>query len=621
MLELILAAIGVSGLGWWLYKKKKRTQSSVVGSKAAALDNRIQQYQEPTNLQEMPAFEQMIHVIRQQAVSLNRCAIFKNESRKLWQISEEGDQPLLVLVMGEFSTGKSTFINTLLGAELLTTAQIPTTAVVSLLSYGDTPAVKLHHQDGSVTEYDFAKLDEITAEGDEAKQELRDNLDYVEIQYPNELLKQIHIVDTPGLNAHRERHTAKTVNFQDKADVVLWMFKADASGRSTELSAIKALGGRLKPIAIVNCIDNVLESDDYEDDEDPVEETLSRFRHRVGDAVSDVMGISALQAKRALETGDRQALEACGWTSFKQKLDETLVNRSVELKTRSMKDKLRAFIEQMSRLFHKYDSKHAENAKYFRNQESAVKEIHAEIENLEKIKTWLRKGMDEAESCQHEYQNTYGNCNVEAIDDTEKLINFAFKLGKQADCVVPLLEILPDDERWGPSIRDIQLIQEARERIVRSFDDWFAGYIRLCERSHDLEQEADQVENLRTEYENSGFFGGTPIFDFSGRRERLNNAVDSYNNNMENFRKNVNAHWNNYLNICKSALSVNVDIVAIEKKIYRLMEDELDYEKKQLVRLQEDFQSEQQRYETEKLELNQALQTVKALESAVGLLA
>lgn len=61
----------------------------------------------------------------------------------------------MVLVMGEFSTGKSTFINTLLGADVLTTAQIPTTAVISLLSYGETPAVKLHHQDGSVTDYDL----------------------------------------------------------------------------------------------------------------------------------------------------------------------------------------------------------------------------------------------------------------------------------------------------------------------------------------------------------------------------------------------------------------------------------------------------------------------------------
>lgn len=622
MLELMLIAIGVSGLGWWFYKKKKQKQESADSSGSiSSLDERIQQYQKPANLQEMPVFEQMIHTIRQQASSLNRCAIFQNESRKLWQISEEGDQPLLVLVMGEFSTGKSTFINTLLGAEVLTTAQIPTTAVVSLLSYGEKPAVKLHHQDGNVTEYDFAKLDEITAEGDEDKQALRDNLDYVEIQYPNELLKQIHIVDTPGLNAHREKHTANTVNFQEKADVVLWMFKADASGRSTELSAIKALGKRLKPIAIVNCIDNVLESDDYEDDEDPVEETLKRFRRRVGDSVTDVMGISALRAKQALAVGDKAALEACGWTNFKRKLDETLVHRSAELKTQSMKGKITDFIAQMSQVFQQYDKKHAENAKYFQNQESAEREIHEEIDNLEKIQQRIKCGIMENEAIRHEYQKTYATRDAEAIDDTEQLLNLAFSIGHQADWIVPLLEILPDDDRWGPSIRDIQLMQAEREKRVRSFERWFIKYGNLCDQLHDLEQEAEQVEELRTDYENSGLFGGEPIFDFSGRRERLNNAAGSFNSHLESHRNDVITHWQKYKNICKSALSVNEDIVALERKIYQLMEDELAYEKERLVRMQEDFHSEQQRYANEKLELVQALQTVKSLESTLTALA
>ena len=621
MFELILIAMGASGLGWWLYKKKRLQESAESSAPIISLDDRIQQYKEPANLQEMSIFDQMIHVIRQQAFNLNQCAIFRNESRKLWQISEEGDQPLLVLVMGEFSTGKSTFINTLLGADVLTTAQIPTTAVVSLLSYGDTPAVKLHHRDGNVTEYDFTKLDEITAEGDEDKQVLRDNLDYVEIQYPNEMLKQIHIVDTPGLNAHREKHTANTVNFQEKADIVLWMFKADASGRSTELSSIKALGKRLKPIAIVNCIDNVLESDDYEEDEDPVEETLQRFRQRVGDSVADVMGISALLAKQALKAGDSEALEACGWTNFKQKLDETLLNRSAELKTRSMKDKITDFIAQMTQVFQQYDKKHAENAKYFQNQESAEQEIHEEIENLKKIQQRLSCGIAEAEAIQHEYQTIYAPRNVEAIDDTKQLLNLAFSLGTQVDCVVPLLEILPDDDRWGSSIRDIQLMQAARERIVRSFESWFTRYSGLCGRMQDLEQEAEQVEELRTEYENSGLFGGTPIFDFSGRRERLNNAVGAFNSNMESHQNDVISHWQKYKNICKSALSVNEDIVALERKLYQLMEDELTYEKERLVRIQEDFHLEQEKYSNEKLELDQALQTVKVLESAVALMA
>lgn len=618
MLEFILIAAGMSGLGWWLYKRRKGLQEAENQPLLVSVDEQIQKYQEPENLKGMPIFEQMIHVIRQQASSLNRCAIFRNESRKLWQISEEGDRPLMVLVMGEFSTGKSTFINTLLGADVLTTAQVPTTAVVSLLSFGEKPAVKLHHQDGSVMDYDFACLSEITAEGDADKQALRDNLAYVEIQYPNEMLKKIHIVDTPGLNAHREKHTENTVNFQDKADVVLWMFKADASGRSTELSAIKALGKRLKPIAIVNCIDNVLESDDYEEDEDPVEETLMRFRRRVGDSVQDVVGISTLLARKAMVAGDTEALETCGWTGFRRKLDDVLVGQSVELKTRSVKEKLAEFIAQMAQVFQQYDKKHAENAKYFQNQESAEREIHEEIENLERVKKRLVCGMEEADVYQKEYQKTYDARGVDAIDDTEELMELAFKLGNQVDWVVPLLEILPDDERWGSSIRDIQLMQDERERIMRAFERWLNGYSNLCDRANDLDQESNQVEELRTDYENSGLFGGTPIFDFSGRRERLNSAVGAYNANLEKLQKDGAAHWQQYKSICKSAISVNVDIVALEKKICQLVEDELVYVQERLARMKNDFSLEQQRYETEKVELAQALKAVEVLKNAAA---
>ena len=613
MLEFLLIAVGAGGLGWWLYKRWKGKQGLADSSLLDALDERIKGYREPEDLKSMPVFEQMIHVIRQQASSLSRCAIFRDESRRLWQISEESDQPLMVLVMGEFSTGKSTFINTLLGADVLTTAQIPTTAVISLLSYGETPAVKLHHQDGSVTDYDFTRLGEITAEGDADKQALRDKLDYVEIRYPNEMLKKIHIVDTPGLNAHREKHTEKTVNFQDKADVVLWMFKADASGRSTELSAIKALGKRLKPIAIVNCIDNVLESDDYEEDEDPVEETLTRFRRRVGDSVQDVIGISSLLARQALAAGDAKALEACGWTGFRKKLDDVLVNRSAELKIRSVKEKLAEFIAQMSQVFQQYDKKHKENAKYFQSQESAEQEIQEEIENLEKVKQRLLSGMEEAASCRQEYQNTYADRGMESIDDTAQLMDLAAKLGSQANCVVPLLEILPDDERWGSSIQDIQLMQDEQERILRGFDRWFSHYYQICDRVDDLEREEDHVGELREDYENSGLFGGTPIFDFSGRRDRLNSAVESYNTHLEKLKRDVAVHWQKYKSTCKSAISVNVDIAALEKKICRLVDDELVYEQERLVRTKNDFHLEQQRYETEKTELDQGRQAVEVL--------
>ena len=46
------------------------------------------------------------------------------------------DRPLLVTVMGEFNSGKSTFVNALLGEEVAPMGITPTTATINLLKYG-----------------------------------------------------------------------------------------------------------------------------------------------------------------------------------------------------------------------------------------------------------------------------------------------------------------------------------------------------------------------------------------------------------------------------------------------------------------------------------------------------
>ena len=46
------------------------------------------------------------------------------------------DQPLLVTVMGEFSSGKSSFVNAFIGADVAPTGITPTTATINVVSYG-----------------------------------------------------------------------------------------------------------------------------------------------------------------------------------------------------------------------------------------------------------------------------------------------------------------------------------------------------------------------------------------------------------------------------------------------------------------------------------------------------
>ena len=73
------------------------------------------------------------------------------------QKAEAAKQALLqdgfnMVVVGEFSRGKSTFINAMLGKRVLPAKSNPTTTIINRITYGQTPEYILHKRDGSSPE-------------------------------------------------------------------------------------------------------------------------------------------------------------------------------------------------------------------------------------------------------------------------------------------------------------------------------------------------------------------------------------------------------------------------------------------------------------------------------------
>ena len=55
---------------------------------------------------------------------------------RLASLVHEMDELFLLVVVGEYNSGKSTFINALLGDEVFAMGDLPTTRVISILRYG-----------------------------------------------------------------------------------------------------------------------------------------------------------------------------------------------------------------------------------------------------------------------------------------------------------------------------------------------------------------------------------------------------------------------------------------------------------------------------------------------------
>ena len=156
------------------------------------------------------------------------------------------DKKFKVLVLGQFSAGKSTFINALLGQELLPVNASPCTAAINII----------RHLKSKPKESDFRffkKEGESEIEIDEIQfrdqiQKKNDSTDE-ENQEPNELILEtdldlcengIVIVDTPGLNDD-ENMTAITEKYLKEADVVIFLTNAQQAFPDDERQLIDKL--------------------------------------------------------------------------------------------------------------------------------------------------------------------------------------------------------------------------------------------------------------------------------------------------------------------------------------------------------------------------------------------
>src|SRR5687767_7208092 len=141
---------------------------------------------------------------------------------------EQLDELFLLVIIGEFNSGKSAFINALVGASVAQEGVTPTTSQINVLQYGETASREVKE----------SNLHVITA--------------------PAPILRDIHIVDTPGTNAIIREHEAITEEFVPRSDLVLFVTSADRPFTETErafLEQVRAWGKKV--VIVINKIDTL----------------------------------------------------------------------------------------------------------------------------------------------------------------------------------------------------------------------------------------------------------------------------------------------------------------------------------------------------------------------------
>lgn len=179
----------------------------------------------------------------------------------------------LVVIIGEFNAGKSTFVNALLGDEILPMGITPTTETIELIRYSDTPNRKPNLSQTGLREW----------------------------AHPNTGAPGVAIVDTPGTGSVFQKHEQIAKEFLHRSDLVIFLISAKRAFAETErlyLELAKNYGKKV--ILVVNQIDLLEPGEQAE---------VRRFIERQVEELLDlrplIFMVSARKGLAAAKSGDQ----------------------------------------------------------------------------------------------------------------------------------------------------------------------------------------------------------------------------------------------------------------------------------------------------------------------------
>jgi hypothetical protein len=224
---------------------------------------------------------------------------------------------------GQFSRGKSTLMNAMLGMDRLPTGVVPVTSVITAVSYNTRERVVMHFANSNLThDVPLAELREwVTEQGNPGN--IR-KIEMAEVQLPAELLRRgAFFVDTPGLGSAVLENTATTHRFLPQIDAlvlvtsfefplsqeeILFLRKARALGRKSFIAINKMdLCTRVQQDEVLEFIRLRLAEEGYPED-------------------VPLFALSAVEALTARVARSDEQLERSGLPAFERALVDYLMN-------------------------------------------------------------------------------------------------------------------------------------------------------------------------------------------------------------------------------------------------------------------------------------------------------
>lgn len=333
-------------------------------------------------------------------LSLSQEVVAEESRAELHRLKQAIQQDVFsIVVLGEFSRGKSTFVNALMGEPLLPMDVLPETAVIQVLHYAEKPGVEIVYRNGVVkqgeADRDFLKRFSVRAQQDAA-----DDVEYLRIGYPSSFLQhQVVVVDTPGVSDMDEQRAEVTYGFLPQADMVLFLLDASSPLKKTEKEFLEK---RVLPQGIRKIVFLANKFDHLDEEEVDEEEYLDKLRMRLKKAFGGDEGqpglrdieLFPLSAWQALKGG---AAEKCsGMAELRAYLDQAAEGQRMTIKLARFQWQYRQVIQRIynqalsRKMLHETDSQQLEAAKQrieamLADKEQGQERVQAYMEKEQKI--------------------------------------------------------------------------------------------------------------------------------------------------------------------------------------------------------------------------------------------
>lgn len=213
--------------------------------------------------------ERVLSILKNIKGKLNDDQLIEFVQQKITSLE---DDCFKIAVFGHYSSGKSKFLNALMGFknQILVEDELACTATITRLREAKTSEMinraEVIYKNRNIDVIDIINLPKYSARNKEFSVE--NNIDEVLLNLDSEYLKNgIEIIDTPGFNSAYSIHTDIAKNFIQKSDASIFLFAADQAGSEVEFEFLKEVNQYINRIFfIMNKIDLCKENNESQEE-------------------------------------------------------------------------------------------------------------------------------------------------------------------------------------------------------------------------------------------------------------------------------------------------------------------------------------------------------------------